>query len=203
MQVQFSVEKSTFHLLVDGVRVTDGHLANDEGSSLDLHDLVYLGGDPARNTKVCSKPASLPICRPFPTCAHRNPLSSALFTRDTTFPRTASSVVSGMSKSTRKFCGNPRRATKLRHASTLGQRRAHTSTGAMSSPVRKHFTLQEDVNTSVDTMSSSVPDQPLYIGSQFVLVFELRPHRLAGLLFHANNHRTSLNVFLNETEVKL
>lgn len=61
----------------------------------------------------------------------------------------------------------------------------------------------EDVNTSVDTMSSSVPDQPLYLGSQFVLVFELRPHRLAGLLFHANNHKTSLNVFLNETEVKI
>lgn len=53
MQVEFSVEKSTFHLLVDGVRVTDGHLPNDEGSSLDLHDLVYLGGDPGRNTKVC------------------------------------------------------------------------------------------------------------------------------------------------------
>ncbi|TNM87508.1 hypothetical protein fugu_005729 [Takifugu bimaculatus] len=57
-RVQFSVEKSTFHLLVDGVRVTDGHLANDEGSSLDLHDLVYLGGDPARNTKGHNVPTN-------------------------------------------------------------------------------------------------------------------------------------------------
>lgn len=53
MQVEFGVEKSTFHLLVDGVRVADGHLPNDEGSSLDLHNLVYLGGDPGGHTKVC------------------------------------------------------------------------------------------------------------------------------------------------------
>ncbi|CAJ1060029.1 laminin subunit alpha-4-like [Xyrichtys novacula] len=31
-----SVERSSFHLLVDGICVTDGHLLNDEGSSLDL-----------------------------------------------------------------------------------------------------------------------------------------------------------------------
>lgn len=61
MQVEFSVEKSTFHLLVDGFRVTDGHLPNDEGSSLHLHDLVYLGGDPGRNTKVCIT-ACLTLC---------------------------------------------------------------------------------------------------------------------------------------------
>lgn len=65
VQVQFSVEKSTFHLLVDGFRVTDGHLANDEGSSLDLHNLVYLGGDPARNTKVCSKTCFTPHLETF------------------------------------------------------------------------------------------------------------------------------------------
>lgn len=53
MQVEFSVEKSTFHLLVDGVRVTDGQLPNDEGSSLDLDNPIYLGGDPGANTKVC------------------------------------------------------------------------------------------------------------------------------------------------------
>lgn len=53
LQVEFSVEESTFHLLVDGVPVTDGHLANDEGSSLGLHSPVYLGGDPGANTKVC------------------------------------------------------------------------------------------------------------------------------------------------------
>ncbi|KAK2835839.1 hypothetical protein Q5P01_016323 [Channa striata] len=44
-RVEFSVEKSTFHLLVDGIRVTDGQLPNDEGSSLDLHNPVYLGSD--------------------------------------------------------------------------------------------------------------------------------------------------------------
>ncbi|XP_070688258.1 laminin subunit alpha-3 [Pempheris klunzingeri] len=49
-RVEFSVEKSTFHLLVDGIRVTDGHLPNNEGSSLDLHGPVYLGGDPMRKT---------------------------------------------------------------------------------------------------------------------------------------------------------
>ncbi|XP_051232166.1 laminin subunit alpha-3 isoform X2 [Dicentrarchus labrax] len=49
-RVEFSVENSTFHLLVDGVRVTDGHLPNNEGSSLDLHNPVYLGGDPTSKT---------------------------------------------------------------------------------------------------------------------------------------------------------
>lgn len=92
MQVQFSVEKSTFHLLVDGARVTDGHLANDEGSSLDLHDLVYLGGDPGRNTKVCSKTCFTPrlqtfshMCtrqEPFVLCAvhqgHNVPMNSII-----------------------------------------------------------------------------------------------------------------------------
>lgn len=57
VQIEFSVEKSTFHLLIDGTRVTDGHLPNSEGSSLDLHNPVYLGGDPLRKiTKVCIKP---------------------------------------------------------------------------------------------------------------------------------------------------
>ncbi|XP_062251833.1 laminin subunit alpha-3-like [Platichthys flesus] len=51
-RVEFSVEKSTFHLLVDGVRVVDGRLPNNEGSSLDLHNPVYLGGDlKGRTTK--------------------------------------------------------------------------------------------------------------------------------------------------------
>ncbi|XP_058495004.1 laminin subunit alpha-3 isoform X2 [Solea solea] len=44
-RVELSVEKHTFHLLVDGVRVTDGHLPNDEGASLDLSNTVYLGSD--------------------------------------------------------------------------------------------------------------------------------------------------------------
>lgn len=74
---------------------------------------------------------------------------------------------------------------------------------ATSSPVRKRLTLLEDLSAFVVTKSSSVPDKPLHAGSQFVLVFDLRPYRLSGLLFHANNLKTSLNVFLNETEVKL
>lgn len=68
MQVEFRIEKSTFHLLVDGICVTDGHLPKDEGSSLDLHSLVYLGGDPGANKKS------------FP-----HVLSSAFLPRDTTF----------------------------------------------------------------------------------------------------------------------
>ncbi|XP_061594014.1 laminin subunit alpha-3 isoform X2 [Cololabis saira] len=52
-RVKFSVEKSYFHLLIDGFRVTDGHLPGNEGSSLQLHNPVYLGGDPKRrSTKV-------------------------------------------------------------------------------------------------------------------------------------------------------
>nr|XP_057929016.1 laminin subunit alpha-3 isoform X2 [Doryrhamphus excisus] len=45
-RVECSVERSTFHLLVDGIRVTDGYLPYDEGSFLDFHGLVYLGGHP-------------------------------------------------------------------------------------------------------------------------------------------------------------
>ncbi|XP_041646420.1 laminin subunit alpha-3-like [Cheilinus undulatus] len=56
-QVEFSVERSSFHLLVDGIRVTDGHLSNNEGSSLDLMNPVSLGGDPeGRTTKGHSIP---------------------------------------------------------------------------------------------------------------------------------------------------
>eukprot|EP00064_Thunnus_orientalis_P005002 superscaffoldBa00000475_g5015 len=47
-KIEFSVESSNFHLLVDGNRVTDGVLPNNEGSALDLHNPVYLGGDPLR-----------------------------------------------------------------------------------------------------------------------------------------------------------
>lgn len=70
MQVEFSIEKSTFHLLVDGVRVTDGHLANDEGSSLDLHSPVYLGGDPGANTKECVLYRASVFTAEFSTCTH-------------------------------------------------------------------------------------------------------------------------------------
>uniref|UniRef100_A0A3B4VLD6 Laminin G domain-containing protein n=1 Tax=Seriola dumerili TaxID=41447 RepID=A0A3B4VLD6_SERDU len=49
-RVELSVEKSTFHLLVDGFRVTDGHLPDNEGSSLDLLSPVHLGVDPTDRT---------------------------------------------------------------------------------------------------------------------------------------------------------
>ncbi|XP_056233586.1 laminin subunit alpha-3 isoform X1 [Seriola aureovittata] len=49
-RVELSVEKSTFHLLVDGFRVTDGHLPDNEGSSLDLLTPVHLGVDPTGRT---------------------------------------------------------------------------------------------------------------------------------------------------------
>lgn len=53
------MEKSTFHLLVDGIRVTDGHLPDNEGSFLDLQNPVYLGGDPtSKSTKVGITPQS-------------------------------------------------------------------------------------------------------------------------------------------------
>lgn len=58
-QVECSVERNAFHLLVDGVRVTDGQLPNGEGSSLNFQDLVYLGGHPGA-TEVCVK-----LCRIF------------------------------------------------------------------------------------------------------------------------------------------
>lgn len=80
------MEKSSFHLVVDRFRVTDGLLPNDEGSSLKLLNPVYLGGDPSgRNTKVCSAtawPHSASVCRP---------LSSVVFfsTRATAFPPAA------------------------------------------------------------------------------------------------------------------
>ncbi|KAM3619703.1 uncharacterized protein V6R79_012335 [Siganus canaliculatus] len=51
-RVEFSVEERTFHLLVDGFRVTDGHLPNSAGASLDLYNPVYLGGGQRnKNTK--------------------------------------------------------------------------------------------------------------------------------------------------------
>ncbi|XP_030646957.1 laminin subunit alpha-3 [Chanos chanos] len=42
--IRFSVEKDSTHMLVDGFRVPDGKLAEDEGFSLDLQPPVYIGG---------------------------------------------------------------------------------------------------------------------------------------------------------------
>lgn len=84
LQVELSVEQSSFHLLVDRFRVTDGRLPDNEGSSLELLNPVYLGGDPGgRNTKVCSAPVRpsscfclspllQPLCSPppGPQCSH-------------------------------------------------------------------------------------------------------------------------------------
>lgn len=82
MQVELSVEKSSFHLVVDGFRVSDGLLPNDEGSSLQLLNPVYLGSDlGGRNTKVHPATVWPP---PFSDC---RPLLSAVssFTRATAF----------------------------------------------------------------------------------------------------------------------
>ncbi|XP_056134005.1 laminin subunit alpha-4-like [Lampris incognitus] len=49
-RVVFSVERNTFHLVVDGFRVTDGYLSNNEGSFLKLQNPVYLGSDPTHKT---------------------------------------------------------------------------------------------------------------------------------------------------------
>ncbi|XP_034561522.1 laminin subunit alpha-3 [Notolabrus celidotus] len=57
-RVEFSVERSSFHLLVDGIRVTDGRLPHDEGLSLDLMNPVYLGRDPTGRT---TKGHSIPV----------------------------------------------------------------------------------------------------------------------------------------------
>lgn len=103
----------------------------------------------------------------------------------------------------RKFCGTPKRATKLYPASTHSRRQAPTSAVDTSSLVRKRFIFPEDGKAYTVPAGSSVPDKTLDAGSQFVLVFELRPRRLSGLLLHAKNRKTSLNMFLNEAEVKL
>lgn len=117
--MELSVEKSSFHLLVDRFRVTDGVLPNGEGSSLKLLNPVYLGGDPSgRNTKVCSAsawPHSASVCRR---------LSSVLYssTRATASPRAAWSDASATSRWTRRFSGMLSPATAPCPASKDSQR---------------------------------------------------------------------------------
>lgn len=48
----FSVEANTFYLLVDGFRVTDGVFPNNEGSSLNLQNPVFLGSHLDNKTSV-------------------------------------------------------------------------------------------------------------------------------------------------------
>uniref|UniRef100_H3DJT5 Laminin, alpha 3 n=1 Tax=Tetraodon nigroviridis TaxID=99883 RepID=H3DJT5_TETNG len=147
-RVEFSVEESTFHLLVDGVPVTDGHLANDEGSSLGLHSPVYLGGDPGANTKGHNVPKNSII-----GCVRNFKLNKKVLREPEASHNTPP-------------CFN-----------TLTEKGTYFGGGYI------------------------VSDKTLHAGSQFELVFELRPHRLSGLLLQAKNNKTSLNVFLNETEV--
>lgn len=47
-----------------------------------------------------------------------------------------------------------------------------------------------------------VPEKYPTIDPQLVLTFDLRPQRLTGLLFHVQSHKSSLSVYLKETEVK-
>lgn len=126
-QVEFSVENSTFHLLVDGVRVPDGQLPGNEGLSLRLRNPVYLGGHPKKKTtkvhiKLEQSYHSLLICifllttatklkkkqpikhvymkgQMFPRAYKKMTSAFSLWLlRDTTFPQTASSAVYGISK---------------------------------------------------------------------------------------------------------
>ncbi|XP_055364396.1 laminin subunit alpha-3 isoform X2 [Betta splendens] len=57
-RVELSVERSAFHLLVDGLRVTDGQLSNGEGSLLELNNPVYLGGGPDSTLKKHNVPTN-------------------------------------------------------------------------------------------------------------------------------------------------
>lgn len=50
-RVELGVGTSAFYLLVDGVRVTDGHLANNKGSSRELQNPVYLGAHTKRTVR--------------------------------------------------------------------------------------------------------------------------------------------------------
>ena len=60
-QVDLSVEKHSFHLLVDNLRVTDGQLPAGEGAALNLSSPVYLGADLTTPNTEAQVPLSLPV----------------------------------------------------------------------------------------------------------------------------------------------
>lgn len=190
------MEESTFHLLVDGVRVTDGRLPNGEGSSLDLHHPVFLGADPSKHTKVGAS-ADVSVHTPvrqepfFPPQGHDVPVDSVIgcvrnFKMNEEVPR-------GPEASHRA----PPCFGSLTEAGT------YFGGGYVGYGPEAFPPSLEDTGAWVVPVNSSVPDKPLDAGPQFELVFELRPRRLSGLLFRAESGEASLSVFLNETEVKL
>ncbi|TNN42163.1 Laminin subunit alpha-3 [Liparis tanakae] len=145
--VEVSVEKSSFHLLVDGIRVTDGRLARGEGSSLQLLGPVYLGADP--ESKTTKGRGGVPVGS-VAGCVRSFRMNEA--------------VVEGP-------------AASYNTAPCFDGTGTHFSGG--------HVVLEDFFP----------------VGAQFVLAFELRPRRLAGLLFHARGHGVDLRVFLSEAEV--
>ncbi|XP_042566523.1 laminin subunit alpha-4-like [Clupea harengus] len=60
-KVDLSVEKHSFHLLVDNLRVTDGQLPAGEGAALSLSSPVYLGADLTTPNTEAQVPLSLPV----------------------------------------------------------------------------------------------------------------------------------------------
>ncbi|XP_049573616.1 laminin subunit alpha-3 isoform X1 [Syngnathus scovelli] len=141
-RVDCSVEKNTFHLLVDGIRVIDGNLPNEEGSFLNFHSFVYLGGHPGvtKGRQILLKSISGCV-RDFRMNDYPVGKPEAA--------RGVSPCLDGLTESGAYFGGG-------------------------------HVIL----------------DDPFAVGAHFALTFELRPHRVTGLLFHAQAHGSSFDVFL-------
>lgn len=216
VQVEFSVEKSTFHLLVDGVRVTDGLLPNNEGSSLELRNPVYLGGDPiSRNTNVCINSR----VTYFPTfaCVHIDPL--LVLPQGHNVPM--DSVIGCVRdfKMNEEVIEGPKASSKTLPCSDqltemgtyfggghiiLGLAVYIDPNASFHVPVYCVW-VQITANTDLKPHETSClfVDNYFNVGSQFVLAFEFRPQHLTGLFFHVRGHKTRLDVFLMETKVNL
>lgn len=209
-QVEFSVEKSTFHLLVDGVRVTDGHLPNNEGSSLDLHNPVYLGGDPiSKTTKVCITPQSHTLSL---ICLHNDPLFSSCPPSGTQCSHEQCYwVYTGFQNEWGRYrgtWGEPQNVTLLWWAHRDGDVLRWRSHHLRFDKFHRFWCifslyeckLQEMLTSSLKT-NISLLDNYFTFGSQFLLAFELHPQYLTGLLFHVQSQKVGLNVFLMENKV--
>lgn len=208
-QVEFSVENSTFHLLVDGIRVTDGRLPNNEGSSLDLHNPVYLGaGTKSKNTKVCIRLKLWQIFSHIFLFAHwPASLFSSCPLSGTQHPhRQCYQLYKGIQN---EWCicwcswGEPQSLTVLSWAC-----RGRDILWWRSHRLRFGLVFQKSwccwcvsiIRTLIKNIS--ILDNYFTVGSHFLLSFKLRPQHLTGLLFHIQSDKTSLNVFLMENKVK-
>lgn len=208
LQVEFSVEQSTFHLLVDGIRVTDGHLPNNEGSSLDFHGHVYLGSDERSKTpKVSIEPhhcsVILHLCPILWACLHIDPLILSLLLVLTQRHNIPMDSIFGC---IRDF--------KMNDVAVGIPEASHRALPCLDGPavIGTYFTggyivlglmphsssLCVIVSKWKQMLTSILPvaDNYFTVGSDFVLAFELRPQHLTGLLFHVQSLKTSLNVFL-------